>query len=946
MKNLLATLFVLNVLILVACGEDSTTERVVKGGSDCLTIVAEASDLPECTEENEGDRAFVKKDNASRICVDGEWKKFDDKNVLGDTVFTKSNPSCSTKDLEDKSGIKIICNGDSIGVVLNGSKGEKGAAGRNGENGKDGADGVDGAVCVAASLTDTTVKVSCGNQTVVIDLLKGIAMMDTAVQDSEVMAVSMDSLTGYSQKGPFVKGATVFLYELENGYTLKQTNGNFTSNITTNTGRYKFSARNLVSPYVMLLVDGNYRNEVTGEISENAIKLKAISNLRMHKTANVNLLTHLEFERVYYLVTKKKLTVLQAKRKAQKEILSEFLMDLDGEKDAEELDVFGNSENDAVLLALSILLQGNRSEGALQELLSAISGAIAEDGVWNDTAAKIELADWVSEMDNIGYLDSIAAHVKKWDLGQTVPDFKKFLRHYWYTVLELGNCTMQDKVLKNPNDRSSRKEVYFTCDDGLWRLSTNIEKDTAGWGTDFEEVEIRSGSVNKDLMYVFDKGVWREATQLETALNRGCSASNIGDAAQRSDGNWFVCREQGWVFPTYSIEVDTLSWGPGSFDGEIKLGNAFGYHYIYETSTGVWRPATDLERDTYDYENNSPWGAGEDGEIRTGALTGFDYIYDSTYWRSANSVETKLGGCSLAKENKVDVVIEYRKDAEGGWYKHPLFYICHSRTWSVATEEQYDLYDVDCLHDGSIFSGKMEESSNRYVCDDGEFRAPDRPYEELFGTACTKYNKGMEIQFRHSYYMCDGIYWRLSTKTIPMSDWWDGKSPEMEKFVNLASYLTSFSSWMTRNVVYLYNDVDTTTYRSYCRTDDCEYGRYWTLNAAKYACPSDMRIPAKEDFELLISLIGDLDYVGKALSSSTGWDDEPGLDLYNLSMFPAGYGTSDGAFEYVGKKAYFWTSTPYEQDTTEYYYFVVSTTSGETGFGHSSDIAASVRCLF
>ena len=58
--------------------------------------------------------------------------------------------SCSTEPLKDSSGVKIICNGDSIGVVLNGidgkdgTDGKDGSDGKNGKNGKNGKDGKDG----------------------------------------------------------------------------------------------------------------------------------------------------------------------------------------------------------------------------------------------------------------------------------------------------------------------------------------------------------------------------------------------------------------------------------------------------------------------------------------------------------------------------------------------------------------------------------------------------------------------------------------------------------------------------------------------------------------------------------------------------------------------------------------------------------------------------------
>ena len=316
-------------ILLAACGDEVTeVTNIYHSG---FNVVDSVKDLPKCTDDNEGDQAFVKKESSARICVDGDWVPMAPDAGNGDF-------SCKTVELKDKSGLKIVCNGDSIGVVLNGEKGDAGKDGKDGDDGKDGEDGKD-----------------------------AVLPNDTLEADSERVPISLDSLVGYTQKGPFVKGSTVYLYELSDGRTLKQTNGNFTSNIARDDGRYKFLARDLVSQYAMIVVDGYYRNEVTGEPSAAPIRLKAITDMRKHNSVNVNILTHLEFERVYHLVTKgdstgKKLTVKQAKKQAQKEILKLFYIELDESEDAEDMDVFGSSDADAALLAISILLQGDRSE--------------------------------------------------------------------------------------------------------------------------------------------------------------------------------------------------------------------------------------------------------------------------------------------------------------------------------------------------------------------------------------------------------------------------------------------------------------------------------------------------------------------------------------------------------------------------------------------------------
>ena len=140
--------------LLAACGD--TVENVYQTG---LEVVASEDDLPECSDENEGELAFVKGEAAVRVCVDGEWEATSQS--VKDTVYMESDVSCKTEELKDKSGLKIVCNGDSIGVVLNGA---------DGKAGKDGKDGED-----------------------------AVLPNDTLEADSERVPISLDSLVGYTQ---------------------------------------------------------------------------------------------------------------------------------------------------------------------------------------------------------------------------------------------------------------------------------------------------------------------------------------------------------------------------------------------------------------------------------------------------------------------------------------------------------------------------------------------------------------------------------------------------------------------------------------------------------------------------------------------------------------------------------------------------------------------------
>ena len=420
-------LFACMAFFLVGC--DGTDVEDSLGAQEVVPVVNTVSELPDCTGENEGKQAYVRGEPTARICADGKWYG----------TLESGDFSCSTEKIPDGSGLKIVCNGDSVGVVLNGANGKSSEG------------------CVVSAQTDSTVTITCGKESTTLELgKKSQGDSDTGELDSEKVATSMDSLDGYSQKGPFLKGSTVYLYELESGRTLKQTNGNFTSNILSDNGRYLFSARDLVSQYALIMVEGHYRNEVTGKISNNTIRLKALTDLSKHTSANVNLLSHLEFERVYYLVTKEKKKVWAAKQQAQEEILKEFGIVLPNKTDAEEMDVFGSSEADAALLALSILLQGNRTEAEMMALLTEISADMAKDGQWNgDSAAafKTQIADWAFGQ----RLSNFRKNVEGWHLGTNakVGDFEKYINNFIAKTYGIDTCKAVSPAKQTVNNKWS-----------------------------------------------------------------------------------------------------------------------------------------------------------------------------------------------------------------------------------------------------------------------------------------------------------------------------------------------------------------------------------------------------------------------------------------------------------------------------------------------------------
>lgn len=75
-----------------------------------------------------------------------------------DGVDGKDGTSCTVAILADNSGYKILCGGDSVGVLLHGLNGVDGKDGRDGVDGKDGIDGKDGKDCNCCDTVEITKK--------------------------------------------------------------------------------------------------------------------------------------------------------------------------------------------------------------------------------------------------------------------------------------------------------------------------------------------------------------------------------------------------------------------------------------------------------------------------------------------------------------------------------------------------------------------------------------------------------------------------------------------------------------------------------------------------------------------------------------------------------------------------------------------------------------------
>jgi hypothetical protein len=231
-------------------------------------------------------------------------------------------------------------------------------------------------------------------------------------------------ITGYAQKGPFINGSSVTVYDLQSD--LSPTGKSYNAQITDNKGTFQMSKISLSSNNVSLRADGFYFNEISGQQSAAQITLYALSDISGKNEINVNILTQLEKSRVEYLMNNGK-PFTDSKIQAQKEILAIFNIEDSDTNASEELSISESGDGNGILLAISSILQGYRSESELTEFLSDISNDIREDGVLNSSTLGSELINHAIILDTASIKNNLTKRYQ--DLGATVsiPDFGKYI---------------------------------------------------------------------------------------------------------------------------------------------------------------------------------------------------------------------------------------------------------------------------------------------------------------------------------------------------------------------------------------------------------------------------------------------------------------------------------------------------------------------------------------
>lgn len=864
-------------LFLSACGGDSGSNGPGDNVTSESDIMADTfDDLPVCSDKREGVTAYVKDKKTAYVCVDGDWDIDGDElssSVKDDTISSSSNgkttSSSSAKDQGSSSS--STDNAKSYSSVKNKS---------------------------SSSLCE-----DCKDETLSSSSLINEQHSSTSEQ-SDIVAIKDKSISGVLQKGPFVMGSVVKLYELD-GKTYAQTGKSFSGKIFTEEGFYNISKVTLASPYALLETSGYFRNEISGNKSKGAITLNALTDLSNREKVNINLLTNLEYLRVLYLVGSG-FDLLSAKKLAEAEILNAFGIKYEFVS-SEDLDIFGKGDANAALLAFSVLMLGGLEDetqetdvAELTERLTMFALDIEKDGYWDDGATKTNIADWAQTKDLSGELARIRSNIEKWNLGR-VPEFEKYVRNFWYTNYGLGECGANNKaeVLAVKNERCSKygTQTRYICKDGAWTEATDLEKDTYKWDVG-EDGEIRIGDVTQTKKYDYDAKIkaWRDATTVEVALG-GCTEAREADFdlnTGKVNDIWYICKNREWV-STNNITVDTLGWNKGN-DGDLRKGNSTDAIYKYDEVEKKWLTATHK---------------------------------DSTL---------KLMGCTTKRNGEI-----------GKSSSNNTYYVCENMDWQLAQVIDYDTYGKKCSSEevGRSISGEVI-SGNKYYCSANgwislfgwNWEVPkevrlnsDIAYGTMTDPRDNKVYKIVKIE--KQVWMAENLNYADSLDTPSLKDksWcYDNKTENCAVTGRLYTWAATIDS------IALYDGGNGM---------NCGYGEKCVQpDIVRGICPPGWHLPTYTEWETLIHIAN---LSENKLMSQTAWRYGP-TDDFGFSALPAGLRWITGVFTDCGHKTYFWSATASKEQSVAPAYAAgvlplenYSTTVSLSRI--SKEVGVSVRCI-
>ena len=588
-------------------------------------------------------------------------------------------------------------------------------------------------------------------------------------------------LAGFAQKGPFTKGSKVSIQELDK-VSLQPVGEKIEGSVHDDDGVYSLTFDEFESPYAMLTVEGTFRNELTGKTTKASVNLHAVVNHVELKAANINLLTHLEYKRVLYLVTEEGMTFAKAKKQAQLEVLAAFGIKGDFEL-AEDLNLNGGGDGNAALLAISVLMLGGlEKDGVSDRSLNLVSknngdgidsSKLAErildfvddlekDGLWKNGRTAAIMADWAVEQGLNGKFDSFRKPVQS------------YIDSFWWKVYGFDECDSkhEDAVSMNDNSNSVHRGVYFVCKNGRWSPK---EKDSTQVKDSVEvkdSVQVKDSTDVKDTAQVSDTTSVTDTTVVkDTTENKDTVSFDYGKLVDARDGQAYHTIKigiQNWM-------ADDLNYGESSeyYWDDAKEVCPAGWHLpSMEEWNELFRSVGGLEASDFERFGMTLIPP---GKLKT-------HFWTSSFYY--NSIEEKLSyymifqktGVSMARTlgSTMHLSVRCVQDARMSMpcndatmntavhYNDMAVYVCQNGNWIPMSNDEYEDFSWTV---GEESQAKWRENAiprQCFVYESGAWHERDSSNCLLGLRGCTAARQGTVEKTSNNgmWYMCDNLVWK------------------------------------------------------------------------------------------------------------------------------------------------------------------------------------------
>jgi len=303
----------------------------------------------------------------------------------------------------------------------------------------------------------------------------------------------------------------------------------------------------------------------------------------------------------------------------------------------------------------------------------------------------------------------------------------------------------------------------------------------------------------------------------------------------------------------------------------------------------------------------------------------FDYIGSRGYWWSAT-----------------------KSDTSGAWDRH-----MDNHSWTVYRNLHAGAFmlSVRCVGDATVTvtfnaNGGVVSPLSVEIYAGGTLASLPKPTKTgyAFDGWYTAATGGTKVTASTVFTENAAVYAQWSVPPYSITDFVDSRDGQTYHKIVLGG-----QTWMAENLNYAGSDSSVGVCYDNSNDNCDQYGRLYGWSVALTVCPADFHLPSDMEWTTLRDFAGGTSTAGIRLKSETGWNnDGNGTDDYGFSALPGGHGGTDGSFDEVGDRAYWWSATEDYEGYFSWYWFMYSGTESlgrSSASGSESYFLYSVRCV-